>query len=239
MNKDNTIKIKELNLDMIQPNSKNYMNSEQGGSKIVIIGKPGCFSLGTEILMYDGNIKKVENINNDDLVMGWDSKPRKVLELCRNIDKMYTIKPDNSDDIVVNEEHILTLKCVEDFGNYKKDDIIDISVKNYLQQDQIFKNNYKWFRKEVVFNNKHIFSITPYHLGLMIGSISLDIYYKYYNISNNIVLEDYIETCFIKEEGCKLKNLNVVGDDYKEGCKLKNLNVVGDDYKEGYNKILN
>lgn len=35
------IKINELDLDMIKPNSKNYMNEGQGGSKIVIIGKPG------------------------------------------------------------------------------------------------------------------------------------------------------------------------------------------------------
>ena len=33
--------IKELNLDLIQPNTKTYMDPEQGGSKIVIIGKPG------------------------------------------------------------------------------------------------------------------------------------------------------------------------------------------------------
>ena len=31
----------ELNLDLIQPNTKTYMNLEQGGQKHVIIGKPG------------------------------------------------------------------------------------------------------------------------------------------------------------------------------------------------------
>ena len=35
------LRIKELNLDMIQPNSKTYVDKEQGGSKIVVIGKPG------------------------------------------------------------------------------------------------------------------------------------------------------------------------------------------------------
>jgi hypothetical protein len=36
-----TLHIKELNLNMLQPNSKTFMNPEQGGQKIVIIGKPG------------------------------------------------------------------------------------------------------------------------------------------------------------------------------------------------------
>lgn len=33
--------IKELDLDLIQPNLSNYMNASQGSSKIVVIGKPG------------------------------------------------------------------------------------------------------------------------------------------------------------------------------------------------------
>lgn len=40
-NNSDKIYIKELNLDLIQPNSKTFMNLEQGGSKTVIIGKPG------------------------------------------------------------------------------------------------------------------------------------------------------------------------------------------------------
>jgi hypothetical protein len=35
------LKIKELDLEMIQPNTFTYKNREQGGSKHVIIGKPG------------------------------------------------------------------------------------------------------------------------------------------------------------------------------------------------------
>lgn len=35
------LKIKELDLELIQPNTKTYMDKSQGGSKIVVIGKPG------------------------------------------------------------------------------------------------------------------------------------------------------------------------------------------------------
>ncbi len=40
MNSVETIRIKELNLEMISPNTINYKNPKQGGSKIVVIGKP-------------------------------------------------------------------------------------------------------------------------------------------------------------------------------------------------------
>ena len=36
------IKIRELDLDLIQPNASNMNNPSQGGSKIVVIGKPGA-----------------------------------------------------------------------------------------------------------------------------------------------------------------------------------------------------
>jgi len=40
-NSPQTIRIKELNLEKIEPSTKTYMDPKQGGSKIVVIGKPG------------------------------------------------------------------------------------------------------------------------------------------------------------------------------------------------------
>lgn len=41
MDEDKNVHINPLNLDLINPNPKNYTDPEQGGSKIFIIGKPG------------------------------------------------------------------------------------------------------------------------------------------------------------------------------------------------------
>ena len=41
MSEQQIIRLKELNLDMIQPSTSTFMNEEQGGSKIIVIGKPG------------------------------------------------------------------------------------------------------------------------------------------------------------------------------------------------------
>jgi hypothetical protein len=78
-------------------------------------GSGKCHGKGTEILMYDGSIKKVEDIQVGDLLMGDDSTPRKVLSLAHGKDKMFEISNTKGDTYVVNSEHILTLKY-----NYKK-----------------------------------------------------------------------------------------------------------------------
>jgi len=47
----------------------------------------GCHKIDTPILMYDGSIKKVQDVQAGDQLMGPDSKPRRVLSLCRVWDK--------------------------------------------------------------------------------------------------------------------------------------------------------
>lgn len=53
-----TIKIKEFDLNRIAPNPSNYMNAEQGGAKVIIIGKPntGKSTLVKTILYQKRNI---------------------------------------------------------------------------------------------------------------------------------------------------------------------------------------
>ena len=123
------VPIKELNLELLQPNTETYKNPDQGGQKIIVIGKPGCFSIGTNILMFDGSIKPVETVKQGEQVMGWDSTPRTVLELCRNSDTMYKIVPRYWESYTVNSEHILVLKN-------SKNNIVELTVQEYLKQSQ-------------------------------------------------------------------------------------------------------
>nr|QBK85415.1 MAG: intein-containing packaging ATPase [Marseillevirus LCMAC101] len=79
----------------------------------LIVGPPAsgkCLAPGTPILMYDGTVKKVEDIRPGDVLMGDDSTPRRVLTICEGQDKMYRIKQNKGDDYIVNEPHILVLK---------------------------------------------------------------------------------------------------------------------------------
>ena len=166
-NSPNTLHIKELNLELLQPNTKTYMNPDQGGSKHVVIGKPGCFARGTKVLMYDGEIKNVENIEIGEQVMGDDSRPRNVIELCRNNDIMYKVLPNKGDSVVVNENHILSLKCTG-YNQIPKGQILDISVKDFLAKSQEFREKYKWYRKAVDFKEQKL-DVHPYMFGYWLG----------------------------------------------------------------------
>lgn len=111
-NPEYKISVREFDTDMIAPSS---VDSEFGGSKIVIIGKPGCFAADTPILMSDGTVRAVQDVDVGDALMGDDGKSvRRVLELCRGEEKMYRIHlPDGRESLVVNEGHKLVLYDTE------------------------------------------------------------------------------------------------------------------------------
>lgn len=106
------LQIKELDVDLIAPNLETMNRPEQGGSKIVIIGKPGCFEKGTRIKLFGGGVKPVECMTLRDLVVGWDGKARYLQSLCRGWDQLYKITFGKT-RVVVNEEHVLTLFDLE------------------------------------------------------------------------------------------------------------------------------
>lgn len=141
--------IKELNPDIIWPTTATHMNKDQGGSKIIVIGKPGCFIKDTPILMFDGKISPVQNIKIGDKIMGPDSKERIVEELCRNYDEMFKIIPDWGESYIVNLQHKLVL-----INHNKK--IIEISVKEYLTKSEDWKKEWFIFRVGVEFPEKKL-----------------------------------------------------------------------------------
>lgn len=51
----------------------------------------GCFAKGTEVMMYDGSVKQVEDILLGDKVMGKDGLPREVVQLPKGQETMYKV----------------------------------------------------------------------------------------------------------------------------------------------------
>src|SRR4051812_11451789 len=69
----------------------------------------GCHARGQGILMSSGIIKKVQDIEVGDELMGWDSEPRTVLRLRRGNGMLHRVIPVKGNTFVVNDEHVLTL----------------------------------------------------------------------------------------------------------------------------------
>lgn len=168
-NSPNTIYIKELNPDIIAPSTASLSQPDNfGGSKTIIIGKPGCFEPGTKILMFDGTTKAVENIKVGDKIMGDDSTVRNVQELCHNVDEMFEVIPNRGQSYTVNKQHELVLIASGGFNRYKKGYVLHISVEDYLKETKTFHNKMKIFRAPVEFPSQTV-SIDPYLLGLWLG----------------------------------------------------------------------
>lgn len=87
-------------------------NISNSWNNMILHGVPGCgkcFAKDTKILMYDGTIRNVQDIEVGEKVMGDDSTPRTVLSLSSGKDTMYKITHANGDSYVVNSNHVLSL----------------------------------------------------------------------------------------------------------------------------------
>ncbi|NBX78122.1 AAA family ATPase, partial [bacterium] len=124
------------------------------------VGK--CHGKGTKILMFDGSIKNVEDVIVGDLLMGDDSKPRKVLSLARGVDNMFKIIPNKGESFICNEPHVLSLK------NTLTKKIVNIPLNEYINKSNTFKHTHKLWRTAVEFDSKEV-KIDPYFMGLWLG----------------------------------------------------------------------
>ena len=176
---------------------------------IIIAGRPSmgkCFGFGTKILMYDGTVKEVQNIKVNDLLMGNDSTPRRVLRLGQGREMMYFIKQNKAQTYRVNKSHILSLKASGTEGNRKHGEIINISLIDYLNKSKKFQIRHKGYKTSVEFPEKFLI-LEPYYLGLWIGDGTS----TNANITNpDIEIKEYLNDYSIKrnEKLIKHKYLN-------------------------------
>lgn len=177
MNEQEIIHIKELDMDIIPPSVSTFNDPNQGGAKIVVIGKPGCFTAGTPVLMFDGTVKKVEEVKEGDLVMGPDSNSRTVLELCRGVDRMFRVVPEHGEGYTVNLLHKLVVK--------KDGEIIEISVQDYLEKEEGWRKGCQLVRTGVDFPEKKL-EVDPYVYGRTFKGGKIEVDYLINTRSNRL-----------------------------------------------------
>lgn len=180
-----------------------------------------CHGKGTEIIMYDGSIKKVEDIKTNDLLMGTDSKPRRVKSLARGTDKMYKIIPVKGESFICNEPHVLSLQMSGSYGNYKKDEIVNMPLNEYMNMPGSFKHRAKLWRASVEFNEKETCQ-DPYVMGIWLGDgtkKSPDITTGNKDIEVIKYLEQWSE-----KEGLVLTEKGISGNSITRSFTVKNAN---------------
>src|SRR5215813_2666426 len=135
---------------------------------VLLLAPTGCHAPGSEILMADGHVKKVEDIQVGDQVMGPDSAPRTVLSLHRGTSAMARIVPTKGEPFVVNLDHILAVKRTSD-GTTFGGRVTMISVRDWLRASKTYQHIHKLYRVPVTFPAVRTLPIPPYVLGALLG----------------------------------------------------------------------
>ena len=133
-------------------------------------GSGKCLGKNTRIIMYDGTIKKVQDVKIGDLLLGPDSRPRRVLNLSHGIDMLYKITPiRGGESFICTGNHVLNLTKTN--GGTRNKLNINITVDEYLSSHKTFKHIYKLWHPGVISfecNDKSV-PIPPYLLGIWLG----------------------------------------------------------------------
>jgi hypothetical protein len=116
-----------------------------------------CLGKDTPVIMFDGSIKKVQDIKEGDVIMGDDSTARNILSTCTGKEMLYRVNQFKGDSYIVNESHILSL-----ISSINKK--YDISVKDYLQSPKSYQDGYYGYRVKIDFPYKNVL-VDPYMIG--------------------------------------------------------------------------
>lgn len=200
----------------------------------ILIEEFGCHIKGTKVLMYDGEIKNVENIEKGELLMGDDNTPREVLELYNGTDQLYKITLSNGDYHIINSIHPVYFKKYdwnkECYSEHTLTAPELLEVKNLNKGYYIPKASIQFPEKAV--------GINPYFLGLWLGdgdSTRLDI------ANEDIEVLNWLSNTYIGEirdlkqsDTCKvfhISKINNVYNSYFKDYNLYNNKHVPKDYK--------
>ena len=136
----------------------------------------GCHAKGHGIMLSNGEIKPVEEIEVGDELMGPDSKPRTVLQLCKGRQEMRKVIPNKGESFIVNLDHKLNLTKVKESNSKKficKGELNKtVTIREYEESSKWFKHIHKLRRVPINLSRKKQ-PLDPYFIGLLIGDGSL------------------------------------------------------------------
>ena len=140
------------------------------GARVAVASGHGCFGKGMQVLMYDGTVKKVEDVIVGDVLMGDDSTPRNVLSLCRGQENLYRVTFFDGTEHVYNESHILCLVATQTHGKQMTGQKEEVVLRDFLKWSDRKKRTHAAYRSSCDFNaSTQSLLIPPYILGLWLG----------------------------------------------------------------------
>lgn len=161
-----------------------------GGILSLPCGAGKCLAKDTPILMFNGDIKKVQDIRLGELIMGDDSKPRVIHTLCQGMEEMIKVHQEKGSSYIVNKSHILSLFDIE------TNKLIDMPIIDFANLSYIERKRYLGYHIAVDFPLKEV-KYPPIKFDKHIPSI-----YKFNHVSlRQAVLNIFIKSSIECEDG--------------------------------------
>ena len=154
-----------------------------GHNRTLLVLPTGCHGIGEKVLLADGQIKRVEKIQSDDLLLGSDGNPRHILQIIRGTGRMYKIQPVKGKPFIVDENHMLTLKRTNESSQPQYPcqkhggEIVDVTIKEWLTWSKWKKHIHKLVRADALNfypTSNEACPIDPYFLGILLGDGNLN-----------------------------------------------------------------
>jgi len=148
------------------------------GNLVVMVASSNfgkCFAKGTKLIMYDGTLKSVEDIQINDKLLGPDGKERNVTSLAQGEEEMYEIQQDRGISYIVNKSHILVLYRRKENSfplietNLHNENTICIEVSDYLNLSNGEKENLYGIKKYAEYQNIYKISLVEKGIGKYYG----------------------------------------------------------------------
>jgi hypothetical protein len=129
-----------------------------------------CLAPHVPVLMFDGSVKRNDEVRVGDQLMGPDSKPRTVLRANSGRSNMVRIVPEKGEPWECNDDHVLTLKRAwsGESSQGRVGELVDISVKDYLAKGPAFKARFKLVCTGVEFPEQPV-EFDPRVYGIWLG----------------------------------------------------------------------
>lgn len=129
------------------------------------IGK--CLGYDTPVIMWNGAIKPVQEVQVGDLLMGPDGKPRTVLSTTRGVGPLFKVTPKvGGESFVCNDVHVLSLKAA--WGS-RAGEVLNIPLNDFVNKSADFQRRHRLWRAQLEFCDTSLPDLPPYILGLWLG----------------------------------------------------------------------
>lgn len=145
----------------------------------ILCAPPGtgkCLGKDTPVLMWDGSVKPVQNVQVGDLLMGDDCTSRTIASTTAGQEEMFEVlEHDGTVAFTCNRSHILSLfvsgaEPRKRLGVADTNPIVDITVDEYLELPNYIKEKLKLYRAEADFAREtQELPIPAYIFGTWLG----------------------------------------------------------------------